>query len=270
MSTQAKINAASKFLSDAPPGEVKDVFDDIKAIIEEDEDIIEGLNDAFENYNIDQFSIVKLPGIQKSVIISKFNSLGSGKFFDEEAGKSFDVHHASLKVKNVEEYASENSSVGSSVIDDVKHYVSEHFPEPSAYGVISLSEDRLAIVIVGNKYSPSNFWNGRWRSSYEVDLASNSISGSIDIDVHYYEDGNVRLKTHKEVSSSFTKGQAVKAIGVAEKAYQEQLNLEFSGLGDGAFKSLRRQLPVTRSKIEWGKAIGTYRLGQDIGGGRSK
>ncbi|KAK9376617.1 F-actin-capping protein subunit alpha [Lipomyces chichibuensis] len=272
MSVHAKIRAASEFLDDAPPGEVKEVYQDIKSIVEEDSDIIDGLESAFEKYNLSQFVTVKLPGAEKAVIVSKYNSLGSDRFYDSELGKSFTVDHRSLKVSDVDEYDSAGDVV-SSITGDVKHYVSEHYPDPSSYGVFpQSSEDDIAIVIVGNKYSPFNFWNGRWRSSYIADLASGSLTGTIAIDVHYYEDGNVRLKTTKQVESDFPSAQTssiIKSIAALERSYQEELNHEFGGLSDGAFKSLRRQLPVTRSKIEWGKAIGAYRLGQDIGGGRS-
>ena len=90
--------------------------------------------------------------------------------------------------------------------------------------------------------------------------------------MHYYEDGNVRLLTNKPVSASVSSGTGAgiaKEISATEKKYQEELNKSFVNLSEGAFKSLRRQLPVTRQKIEWDK-VTSYRLGQDIGGGGSK
>lgn len=90
--------------------------------------------------------------------------------------------------------------------------------------------------------------------------------------MHYYEDGNVRLLTNRPISVSIPSGTGsgiVKEISVAEKKYQEEVNRAFTGLSEGAFKSLRRQLPVTRQKIEWEK-VTSYRLGQDIGGGSSR
>lgn len=90
--------------------------------------------------------------------------------------------------------------------------------------------------------------------------------------MHYYEDGNVRLLTDKPVSASVTSGTGAgiaKEISSTEKKYQDELNRGFVSLSEGAFKGLRRQLPVTRQKIEWDKVTG-YRLGQDIGGGGVK
>lgn len=61
----------------------------------------------------------------------------------------------------------------------------------------------------------------------------------------------------------------VKAIATAERKYQEELNRGLAALNEGAFKGLRRQLPVTRQKMDWEK-VSSYRVGQDIGGSRGK
>jgi len=90
--------------------------------------------------------------------------------------------------------------------------------------------------------------------------------------VHYYEDGNVRLLTTKPISSSVPSASAssiLREIANSEKKYQEEINKGFNSLSEGAFKGLRRQLPITRQKIEWDKIAG-YRLGQDIGGGSTR
>jgi hypothetical protein len=114
--------------------------------------------------------------------------------------------------------------------------------------------------------------NGRWRSLYIFDPSSGTLEGSIKVDVHYYEDGNVRLLTNKPVSLSVPSGTGagiVREIAATENKYQEELNRSFTNLSEGAFKGLRRQLPVTRQKIEWEK-VASYRVGQDIGGGSSR
>lgn len=82
--------------------------------------------------------------------------------------------------------------------------------------------------------------------------------------MHYYEDGNVRLLTERPISSSLsssgTASEIVKIIAQIERRYQEELNRGFQGLSENAFKGLRRQLPVTRQKVEWDK-IAAYKAG---------
>ena len=51
----------------------------------------------------------------------------------------------------------------------------------------------------------------------------------------------------------------IRQIAMVEKKYQEELNRGFNALSEGAFKGLRRQLPVTRQKVEWEK-ISSYRV----------
>lgn len=88
--------------------------------------------------------------------------------------------------------------------------------------------------------------------------------------MHYYEDGNVRLLTKKNLELEPSSIENVsKSIETAEKKYQEELNKAFGVLGEGSFKELRRALPVTRSKINW-SSISSMRIGQDVQGGREK
>lgn len=92
--------------------------------------------------------------------------------------------------------------------------------------------------------------------------SSGSLNGTIQLDIHYYEDGNVRMSTSKKLNLSVGSGSAddiVREVAKAENKFQEELNRSFTALAEGSFKSLRRQLPVTRQRVEWEK-IGGYRV----------
>lgn len=115
--------------------------------------------------------------------------------------------------------------------------------------------------------------NGRYRAIYQLPVSeSTTVTGKINVDVHYYEDGNVSLKTNKPINISIPSLSAetvISRIAAAERDYQEELNRAFTRMNEGAFKTLRRQLPITRQKVEWEK-VGGYRLGQDISGGKGR
>ena len=90
--------------------------------------------------------------------------------------------------------------------------------------------------------------------------------------MHYYEDGNVSLTTSKPVqvdNAGSTGAEIVRQIATLEKTYQEELNRGFVDLNETSFKGLRRQLPVTRQKVEWEKVAG-YKLGSDLRGGSTR
>lgn len=71
----------------------------------------------------------------------------------------------------------------------------------------------------------------------------------------------MRMSTSKkvDVGSAGSAEAAVREIAKAENKFQEELNRAFVNLAEGSFKGLRRQLPVTRQRVEWEK-IGGYRV----------
>ncbi|KAI1366931.1 2-oxoisovalerate dehydrogenase beta subunit [Xylaria arbuscula] len=268
------------FVEGAPPGEVgnsllvQPIPENIKTLTINEPELVSELGPAFEKYNEEQFATIKLPGSSQSVVISSHNSLGDSRYFDVESASSFAFDHTTQKASDVQSYALEGpqAELVKSTLKSLSSYIDEHYSSAS-YGVYPIENDtKVAVIIVSNKYSPQNYWNGRWRSLYIFDPSSGSLEGSIKVDVHYYEDGNVRLLTNKPIASSVssdTGAGVAKEIAAGEKKYQEELNRGFTSLSEGAFKSLRRQLPVTRQKIEWDK-VASYRVGQDIGGGSSR
>ncbi|KAG6986453.1 F-actin-capping protein subunit alpha [Physcia stellaris] len=214
--------------------------------------------------------------VQEQVLVSSYNFLGNDRYYDVESSSSFIFDHIAQKASSVESYSVESRHIDlvKTLSKSMSIHAREHFPS-STFSVCPTSSDSsIAISLVANKYSPSNFWNGRWRSTYFLDPSSSTLSGSIKVDVHYYEDGNVRLTTSKPIPSvsvagSATGSEVIKQVAQIEKKYQEELNRSFTALSEGTFKGLRRQLPVTRQKVEWEK-VGGYRLGQDIGGAYEK
>ncbi|KIH91719.1 capping protein (actin filament) muscle Z-line, alpha [Sporothrix brasiliensis 5110] len=266
----------SSFVEGAPPGELATVIADIESLTISKPRLADDLAPAFAKYNEDQFTTVQLPGSaagsQPAIVSvdSRVDPDDDSRYYDPSSATSFAFDHRTQKASAAQSHALD-SDLAASILKSLGAYVKDHFERP-AFGVYPIDDGaRIAILIVSNKYSPQNFWNGRWRSRYVFDPSTGSLEGTIRIDVHYYEDGNVRLLTDKPQSATIAGGGGAalaREIASLEKAYQEELNKKFLSLSEGAFKGLRRQLPVTRQKIEWDK-VASYRLGQDIGGGAS-
>lgn len=79
----------------------------------------------------------------------------------------------------------------------------------------------------------------------------------------------MRLTTKKDIpemkldgkgnSPALVAAEVLRTVEGVERRYQEELNRGFTALSEGEFKGLRRQLPVTRQKVEWEK-VGGYRV----------
>ena len=134
----------------------------------------------------------------------------------------------------------------------------------------SLSDDGVVIAISAAKFEPRNFWTGSWRAVWRVSAggAEAVASGSVRINVHFYEDGNVQLSSSQTLEARAKAGPGAeatatalfKAIAAAEAKFQQNLEASHAAMDTGPFKALRRQLPVTGTKIDWDK-IGNAKMG---------
>ncbi len=123
---------------------------------------------------------------------------------------------------------------------------------------------------VGNRYNLSNFWSGRWRASYVLDAEAGVLTASLGVHVHYFENGNVQLNASRPRTFSLTSSGATaiasevaKLVAQHEDAWQAQLEQAYDQLAEQAFKALRRQLPLTRQKLDWDKVL-NYKLGDQL------
>ena len=144
---------------------------------------------------------------------------------------------------------------------EVQNYLSKHFSGGvTALGVYS-SNKKITVVISGEKLNLKNYWSGSWVSKWTV-TTNNEVSGNSKIIAHYFEEGNVQLNTTKTFpefkceggsDESLAKSVATK-IGECEQALQLGLYQMYGAMSEETLKSMRRVLPVTRTKMEWNSA----------------
>ncbi|PAV17001.1 F-actin capping alpha subunit [Pyrrhoderma noxium] len=282
MDQQERIQAASRFLLQSPPGEINDVLNDVRDIIADDEALQAGILPSLQEYNLEQFITVDLPGCEHQVIVSeagRINSTGEdSRFLDPRSKTTFIFDHLRLEASDPQPYdANEKSETLRKELDaSTINYLSNHFLD----GVTSVfssaeSSSKFTIQIVANKYNPQNYWSGRWRSEYKIDLDSRRVDGKILVNVHYYEQGNVQLSTTHDSSfmipptislSTPPKQTAEKILAIIEheeSKYQNSLSDAYQEMSEKTFKSLRRALPLTRQKLDWDKVLG-YKLGAEL------
>jgi len=272
LSVEERVKIASGFLLDSPPGEVNDVFNDVRTLIDNDEVLQDGINAALEEYNTDQLITVALPDDGREVIVSKYGQVDSEHFVDPKTHQIFKFDHVRLVASEFEVHTIDEATepLRTAIEESVEAYIADHYPNGACavYG----SDSLVTICIVDNKYNPGNYWNGRWRSVWTISTAVPNIKGSVKVHVHYYEDGNVQLNSGKDIEFSVDfsddpKARAakiIKQIGKSEKEYQAALNESYGEMAENTFKGLRRALPLTRNKLDWNKIL-NYKIGSELG-----
>ncbi|KAJ3130377.1 Mismatch repair endonuclease pms2 [Nowakowskiella sp. JEL0407] len=273
-----KFEIVSQFLKDSPPGEINDVYNDVRTLLNDDsladsEEGKQAFSAAFEEYNTEQLLTVQVPGESHEVIICKYSQLEDGRYVDPRSSSAFNFDHLNTEMYNLDkiELNSETEHCRALLDTAAQKYISEHYPD-GVTSVFDIGNDSFAIAIVDNKYNPKNFWNGRWRSLYTVKLGSVDIVGTVKLQIHYYEDGNVQLNYNKEIKgkllSPFTDPNAFasavfKVIEKQENDIQLALHEAYEELSGTTFKNLRKPLPVTKTKIDWNFVAG-YKIGAEL------
>ncbi|KAF8895429.1 F-actin-capping protein subunit alpha [Infundibulicybe gibba] len=281
MDAPERIQAASRFLLQSPPGEINDVLNDVRNIISDDDQLQEGVLPALKEYNLAQFMTVDVPGTDHQSIVSEAARMESsgdeeGRFLDPRSMTSFVFDHLSLEASDPHRVESDANAepFRAALEKSTLQYISSHFHDGVSSVFIAPGSNGFLIQIVANKYNPTNYWSGRWRSEYQINLNDNTVAGKILVNIHYYEQGNVQLSTTHTVSfalppavvTSSPSASASKILALIEDEegkYQNSLNDTYQEMGEKTFKGLRRALPLTRQKLDWDKVLG-YKLGAEL------
>ncbi|XP_010225133.1 PREDICTED: F-actin-capping protein subunit alpha-2-like [Tinamus guttatus] len=146
-------------------------------------------------------------------------------------------------------------------------YVSHHYPKGLCSVFVKDTAMRKILVacIQASMPKPSPFWSSLWKSEWTFTLSpstSTQVTGTIDVQAHYFEGGNIHLAACKEVTMSLpvaSRTQAIRAFVKLVEDSEGQLHAglmeEYQRMNDTYLKAFRRQLPITHSMIDWEKIM---------------
>lgn len=250
----------ASLLGDAPPGEIDAVKQDILEITQKSNSVEKALEIQAGKSNVEQLRLVTVAG--KQTVVSEFNHIEENYFYTHGSKPvKFEINHISRETKVDGDYDKEVSSKVLEIQSEIEEYLEAHYCAESV-GCVFGDDDKQHVVIIGRKLSPQNFFNGQTTAVYTV--ANDNVDGTIKADVHYFEEGNVRLKSSNNISAKVTRS-VMKTIASEESQFENMLNQSLRALNDTEFKQIRRQLPVTRQPVDWVQAIAGYNVGKDLG-----
>lgn len=149
------------------------------------------------------------------------------------------------------------------VNEEVDAYVERQFTKNKARASICFNEEgKLQVDISCISTNLGKFWTGEWQSQFLVDIQGQTMTGSVRINSHFWENGNVQfnlIKNFDETALAASDGVSiVAAIEKLETRYQSEVENVLENMKEGMFKKLRRVLPVTGQSYDWsgGKLAG--------------
>lgn len=288
LSNEQKKEIAKWFLLNSPAGEIKYVAKDLKSVLNDVDVYNEAAMEAFPIYNKSHMICLEMPCGAGDVLITSYGEIDENEYLDPRSAQVAIVDHIKQVCTDVRHATDEE--LPSAYVEEFRYaldaeilrYVGEAYPKGvcSVYCVNAKdvegpgSDFELVVVISATRHSPRNFCNGSWRSIWNIEFRDESqileLKGKLQVDAHYFEEGNVQLDAKHECGdSTIFQSPDDCAISITniirhhETEYLSSLQASYSNLPDNTFKDLRRKLPVTRTLFPWQNTL-QFSLTRDI------
>jgi capping protein alpha len=255
----------------APVGEVDDVVKDVKVLVNKDSEVLtaEKTSEILAAYNTARMTWDTAPDSQEPLIVSAHGQVDSTSFVNPGTGNVIQFDHDTRKFttltdqkqtlsENVEGYRSE-------IARAVRDYLRSSYTDGKAVSTTYGNDDGTITACISCKnVHLGNFWTGSLRSTYSLNVSSEGdvkMNGSVKLESHYFEDGNVQLHSDNKSDFAITVGDAkstaraiASAISEFETSFQNSLEEIYVNMHRTTFKSMRRFYPPSGTFMTWNLA----------------
>lgn len=218
--------------------------------------------------------LLSSPPGQFDLILSDLRNIvsSSSVLSDEFVQKVSDEYNQRNNISTVEEKASDNG-LSRCILVEIENYMNKVHSSSTRTSKnasssmnfsCDTSEDAKSYVLKmrSERINLKNYYAGSWTSTFTLNMSgefSGNLSGEVDIVAHYFENGNVQLRSKKTFNTTITEKEnkevfakaVLKHIQVWEEDQASKLSEMYQSMNSNTLKRMRRILPVSRTKMDW-------------------
>jgi len=190
------------------------------------------------------------------VIFCSQSKQEDGSFVDPFSGEQIKVDFLTNKILEKGEVKPNADEFRAELAKEVRKYVDLQFckeEHASRRSAVFGEDGAYEIIITAKNVNLNNFWTGSWCTKYTYNTNNNTLQSETNVNVHYFEKGNVQLNTTHKAELEVTKKGAtgiVEAMQEIEDEFQQGLQ-DFFLNNKSTFKTVRRALPIHGKKMNW-------------------
>jgi F-actin-capping protein subunit alpha len=228
------------------------------------------VNSIMHDYNLYNFVGAEAPDNSgRKVLVTPFGEVSEDSFLDPQTGRVLTFDHVAQRFTGETDQKQVLSDSMESTRTSVEKAVTEYLDAAYKSGkascaVYGTDDGKINVCVSAVNAKLRAYWTGNWVSKYTVDVSNpgkSDISCDVRVNVHYFEDGNVQLRTDMKDEISVQVGSAeetaksiVSAIDKFESKFQTELEEIYVNMHATTFKGMRRFLPVTGQPMNWNPA----------------
>ncbi len=234
-SIEEKRSIAKEFLLTSPPGQFQKTLTDLNSILNCDNSI---------------------PSVLSREFVNEVESI-----YNDRTGRT-SILKQSKGICDDDEV--DGDEFGKSLKESFQKYVDSHYKGKGVESNYCIHKQRnhdvlYEIFVYAERIKLKQFHAGSWFAKYSIvrDASKNafSISGEVVIHAHSFENGNVHVKSNVTLPSKSISHSSTEVIATIQKWDEEHvlrpLKRVYDDLSSNLLKTMRRVMPVTRTKFDW-------------------
>ena len=249
---------AKYIINHTPVGLLDSALINLKVLVKKDVIDSPEIQQELNKYKQDHLIPIKIPNLQKKVIISPYNKDSDEFYYDQIQKIRFKLNNK-YEPENIEEY-DVNTEIFRKIWRRVDEYIKKYYKENNIhYNVYhNTFMDKIQILISGKISDNKNSWVGEWISIWRFDLEQKNMEGEIRINTVYNEDGNVQFNLKKnyegKIKSKDESDIADEIINFIEKKENEvhdcigKIN---DNISEEYVKPLRKRISIIEKDMNW-------------------